>query len=117
MSWRWSTTAASLPAVPSSRRGESVRAEPTTRRRLYVFAHECAHIAIGHDPAVPKHRNEYDAERWAQAALRRHGVADPKKEQERAKKYVAFKVKQAIRRGAKSLLVAGICCTASAVPV
>src|SRR5262249_54253123 len=85
-------------------KGKRIRVpEPTTRRRLVIFAHECAHIAIGHRPTVPKHRNEYDAERWAQDALRRHGVAVPKKEQERAKKYVAWKIKQAIRRGAKSL--------------
>ena len=76
---------------------------PTTRRRLYVFAHECGHVALGHDGSVPYHRQEFEAERWAHAALRRHGIAVPKKEHLKAKEYVARKIHQAVVRGAKQI--------------
>lgn len=76
---------------------------PTTRRRLYVFAHECGHVALGHDGSVPYHRQEFEAERWAHAALRRHGIAVPEKETQRAKEYVARKIHQAVVRGAKRI--------------
>jgi len=75
---------------------------PTTRRRLYIAAHEAGHVAHGHaDGKI--HRQEYEAERYAHAALRRHGIAVPTRSTKRAKKYVAWKIHQAIRRGAKSI--------------
>ena len=76
---------------------------PTTRRRLYIWAHECAHVALNHVGKKPKHRQEYEAERWAQDALRRHGVPVPKKSTEQGKKYVRWKISQAVRRGAKHI--------------
>ncbi len=76
---------------------------PTTRRRLYVWAHECAHVALGHNDRLPVHREEYEAERWAAAALRRYGVPVPRKETRRAKRYVAHKIRMAERRGAKRI--------------
>ena len=75
----------------------------TTRRRLYVFAHECAHIALGHTGRETSHRQEYESEVWAHESLRRHGIAVPKVETTRAKQYVAHKIHQAVRRGAKSI--------------
>lgn len=77
--------------------------KPTTRRRLYIVAHEAGHIALNHCGAKPKHRQEYEAERYAHDALRRHGIAVSKKSTQRAKKYVARKVSQALRRGAKTI--------------
>jgi hypothetical protein len=77
--------------------------KPTTRRRLYIWAHECAHVALNHDGKKPQHRKEYEAERWAQEALRRHGISVPRKELTRAKEYVAHKIRQAERRGAKHI--------------
>lgn len=76
---------------------------PTTRRRLYILAHEAAHVALNHCGAKPKHRQEYEAERYAHDALRRHGIAVSKKSTKRAKEYVAWKIRQALRRGAKSI--------------
>lgn len=75
---------------------------PTTRRRLYVAAHEAGHVAHGHATGRT-HRQEYEAERYAHEALRRHGVAVPRKETEQARRYVARKIHQAIRRGAKTV--------------
>ncbi len=79
---------------------------PSTRRRLYILAHECGHVACGHLGArsgQPRHREEYEAERYAHAAMRRHGICISRKSTENAKKYVARKIEQAIRRGAKKL--------------
>ena len=76
---------------------------PNTRRRLYVVAHECGHVALGHNGTKPRHRQEYEAERYAQAAMKRHGVAVPRKSVEQGKKYVARKIHQAVRRGAKRI--------------
>ena len=75
---------------------------PTTRRRLYILAHECGHVALVHLRAKkPSHRQEYEAEVYAHDALRRHGIAVPKASTEEAKCYVARKIRQAILRGAK----------------
>lgn len=52
---------------------------PTTRRRVYILAHEAGHVALNHCGVKPKHRQEYEAERYAHDALRRHGIAVPKK--------------------------------------
>jgi hypothetical protein len=76
---------------------------PTTRRRLYVFAHECGHIALGHRGSKPRHRQEYEAERYALAAMHRHGVDVPEKEVLQGKRYVAMKIVRAVRRGAKRI--------------
>jgi hypothetical protein len=76
---------------------------PTTRRRLYVFAHECGHIALDHRGRRPRHRQEYEAERYALEAMRRHGVAVPEAEILAGKRYVAAKILRAIRSGAKQV--------------
>jgi hypothetical protein len=75
--------------------------EPTTRRRLFIFAHECGHIAMGHVYAGPRYREEFEAERWAILALRRNGVAVPRKELRGAKSYVARRIREAIAQGVK----------------
>jgi len=76
---------------------------PTTRRRLYVIGHECGHVVLGHTGIKPRHREEYEAERYAQAAMKRQGIPVPRKSVERAKEYVAWKIHQAVRRGAKQI--------------
>lgn len=77
--------------------------EPTTRRRLYIFAHECAHVALKHSRDVPVHRREFECEQWATDALRRHLIAVPKKSKEAAIRYVAMKIERARKRGAKEI--------------
>jgi len=77
--------------------------KPTTRRRLYVVAHEAGHVALNHSGNKPQHRKEYEAEKYAHDALRRHGISVPKKETQRGKRYVARKISQALRRGAKTI--------------
>nr|MBI3612634.1 hypothetical protein [Nitrospirota bacterium] len=104
---------------------------PITRRALHVFLHECAHVALGHvwankaaqfGPTLPhvgpesteavpgpksvrkpRHVEEYEAERWAFDRMREAGIAVPRKSLRRAKSYVAYKICQARRRGAKAI--------------
>lgn len=77
---------------------------PVTRRSLYVFLHECAHHLLGHlTDRRATHVHELEAERWAHATMRAEGIAVPRKETKRAKRYVATKIRRALKRGAKSI--------------
>jgi len=101
---------------------------PVTRRALHIFLHECAHVALGHvkaahfaptlphggpgpvqaasEPRVrrkPRHVEEYEAEQWAFDRMRESGIPIPRKSLRRAKSYVAYKIRQARRRGAKAV--------------
>jgi len=104
---------------------------PVTRRALHIFLHECAHIALGHikadkaaqfaptlphggpgpaqatsEPRIrhkPRHVEEYEAEQWAFDRMRESGIPIPRKSLRRAKSYVAYKIRQAQRRGAKAV--------------
>lgn len=88
-------------AYPKAKRIQAP--EPTTRRRLYIWAHECAHVALEHGKGEATHRKEYEAEQWAHAALRRHGIPVPRRATNRAREYVAMKIRRAERRGAKHI--------------
>lgn len=104
---------------------------PVTRWALHVFLHECAHVVLGHvggnkaaqfGPTLPhvgpvlaqaapgfrparkpRHVEEYEAERWAFDRMRDAGIPVPRKSLRRAKSYVAYKIRQARRRGAKTI--------------
>jgi len=76
---------------------------PFTRRALHIFLHECAHIALNHVGKKPRHVEELEAEQWAFRKMREHGIAVPRKSLQRAKRYVAYKIRQAERRGAKHI--------------
>lgn len=80
---------------------------PFTRRALHIFLHECAHVVLGHvGPKTgrkPRHVEEYEAERWAFDRMREAGISVPRKSLERAKRYVAYKIRQAKARGAKGI--------------
>ncbi len=80
--------------------------KPTTRRRLYILAHECAHASLDHrgvGKGQPTHRVEYEAELYAHEAMRRHGVAVPRKVTDAAKRYVAYRIDLAVRRHTRKL--------------
>lgn len=78
---------------------------PVTRKALYIFLHECAHAHLGHahNGNTPRHVEEMEAEQWAHAKMRESGVAVPRSMTKRAKAYVGRKIRQAERRGAKSI--------------
>lgn len=88
-------------AWPKERRMEAPC--PTTRRRLHIYLHEVAHIVLNHVGRKPVHVQEMEAEKWAFDVMRKEGVPIPRKSTQRAKRYVARKIKQAIRRGAKRI--------------
>jgi hypothetical protein len=77
--------------------------EGRTRKQLYILAHECAHVWLCHNSKKPRHVEEHEAEMWAHAVLRAHGVPVPRAMTRRAKRYVARKIHQAKRRGAKRI--------------
>jgi hypothetical protein len=97
-------------AFYDSRRIEAPR--PVTRKALYIFLHECAHAHL-HQPIYaesksayrrkPKHVIELEAEQWAHAKMREYDVPVPKAMTKRAKQYVARKIRQAEKRGAKKI--------------
>jgi hypothetical protein len=86
--------------------------KPVTRKSLYIFLHECAHAQL-HYPIwlesksryakFPKHVVEMQAEKWAHEKMREHGIAVPRDMTKRAKRYVARKIRQAERHGAKKI--------------
>ena len=80
---------------------------PVTRKALYIFLHECGHAHCGHENGgskkQPRHVQEMEAEQWAHAKMREHGIAVPRTMTVRAKNYVARKIRQAVRRGAKHI--------------
>jgi len=78
---------------------------PVTRKALYIFLHECAHAHLNHshNGRTPRHVEEMEAEQWAHARMREHGVPVPRAMTERAKQYVARKIRQARRSGAKRI--------------
>jgi hypothetical protein len=79
---------------------------PVTVKSLYVFLHECAHAYLhtgSGTNAAPVHVQEMEAEQWAHAKMAEHGIAVPPETTERARKYVARKIVQAERRGAKQI--------------
>ncbi len=78
---------------------------PITRKSLYIFLHECAHAHLGHshNGKVPRHVEEMEAEQWAHAKMREHGIAVPRSMTDRARRYVARKIEQAHRVGAKKI--------------
>jgi hypothetical protein len=75
---------------------------PTTPDSLEVFLHECAHAHLKHDVGrKPRHVEEMEAEQWAHAKMAKHGIAVSPERMAHAKRYVARKIVQAERRGAK----------------
>ncbi len=69
---------------------------PFTRRSLYIFLHECGHVALGHLERKARRRfksweREQQAEQFAQDRMRAHGLAVPRKELLRGKLYVEHK--------------------------
>jgi hypothetical protein len=81
-----------------------VAPKPTTRKALHIWLHEVAHARLQHGlHNKPSHVEEFEAERWAHARMRAYGVAVPRKMTWRAQHYVATKIRQAERAGAKRI--------------
>jgi hypothetical protein len=76
---------------------------PVTRKSLYIYLHECAHFWLHSAGSKPRHVEEHEAEMWAHRKMREAGIRVPRSMTKRAKSYVAFKIRQALRRGAKKI--------------
>jgi len=80
--------------------------KPMTAKSLYIFLHECAHayLHIGSgQSAAPRHVQEMEAILWAWDKMGKHNVPIPPEIIRRNRRYVARKIVQAERRGAKRI--------------
>jgi hypothetical protein len=77
--------------------------KPRTRRALHIYLHEVAHIVLDHRRQKPRHVEELEAEQWATATMRKHGVPVPRKTLKDSKAHVARAIRKAKRRGAKQI--------------
>jgi hypothetical protein len=74
----------------------------TTRRQLYILAHECGHIALHSTPwtgSKPRHVKEHEAESYAHRALTAHGLEVPEESTYGARWYVAQCIEEDRARG------------------
>jgi hypothetical protein len=52
---------------------------PITRDALHIFLHECAHAHLHpFGQYKPRHVEEYEADQWANARMREHGIPVPR---------------------------------------
>ena len=76
---------------------------PDTRDGLFYFLHECAHLILRHwHVKIPVWRQEYEAEQWAMATMRREGIPVSKAMTKDAKAYVRKLVTAHINKGKKA---------------
>ena len=67
---------------------------PTTLKRLITLAHEAGHVYLKHGRSVPSYRREFEAIRFCETALKRHGVEfDEAEHLRRGQVYVASKIR------------------------
>jgi hypothetical protein len=88
-------------AFMDSRRIEAPK--PVTRKSLYIWLHECAHATLHVGSRKKRHVEEHEAEVWAHAKMREHGIPVPKAMTQRAQRYVARMIRKAMVSGAKSI--------------
>lgn len=98
ITYRRSLSGKAWPAV-----GEMIAPLPVTRKALYIYLHECAHIHLGHTGAKPSHVQEMEAEKQAHKWMREAGIPVPRAMTRRAKAYVGRKIQEAFKRGAKKV--------------
>ena len=72
---------------------------PTTRKRMYIIAHELGHLACNHISSKKRFIEEYEAERYAHNLMRQFHIKVPRAMTVRAKNYVNNKILQAMARG------------------
>lgn len=76
---------------------------PITQRSLHAFARECGHVACHHPNTELSYREEYEAEKWAHDALRRHDVPVAPNSTFQAMRYIARMIHVAVVRGATAI--------------
>ena len=76
---------------------------PTTRKRMYIIAHELGHLALhGHLKRKRSRRQfikEFEAEQYAHTLMRRFNIKVPRDMTTRAKNYVQHRINLSVKRG------------------
>ena len=73
---------------------------PVTRKALYIYLHEYAHIYLKHNEAdLPIHRREYEAETWAIRMMEYEDIPPPFKMIQQGKAYVLNEIIKALAHG------------------
>lgn len=68
---------------------EMLTPKPVTREALFYYLHECAHFVLRHwHMRIPLWQQEYEAEQWAIATMRREGIPVSRRSMADAKNYV-----------------------------
>jgi hypothetical protein len=63
-----------------------------TRKRLYILAHEIAHVVLDHKRQRPAYVQEFEAETFAHGLMRLFGIRVPRKMTVGAQQYVRRKI-------------------------
>ena len=72
---------------------------PTTRKRMYIIAHELGHIALHAKTSKRSFIKEFEAEQYAHALMRRFKIRIPRAMTKRAKNYVQYRINLSVKRG------------------
>ena len=75
---------------------------PTTRKRMYIIAHELGHLALHTKTSKRQFIKEFEAEKYAHALMRRFKIRISRAMTKRAKNYVQYRINLSIRRGLKA---------------
>ena len=75
---------------------------PTTRKRMYIIAHELGHIALHAKTSKRQFIKEFEAEKYAHALMRRFKIRIPRAMTKRAKGYVQYRINLSVKRGLKA---------------
>ena len=75
---------------------------PTTRKRMYIIAHELGHIALHAKTSKRSFIKEFEAEQYAHALMRRFKIRIPRAMTKRAKNYVQYRINLSVKRGLKA---------------
>jgi len=75
--------------------------EGRTVKQLQIIAHEVGHVVMKHNgSSAPRHVQEYEAEKYAFDALKRHGVKVPRKILKHSKQCIASMILRAGKKAA-----------------
>lgn len=84
----------------------------STLKRLYILAHEIGHVVLGHTDTIghylPSYVREFECEMFAHALMREEGLRVPKDMTDRAKAYVARRMRQGVGSNLRKPLDTGI---------
>jgi hypothetical protein len=93
----------SLTGIAWAKSKRMIAPQPVTRKALYIYLHEAAHLVLNHTGRKPAHVQEMEAEKQAHVWMREAGIPVPRSMTKRAKAYVGRKIQQAVKHGVKNV--------------